>query len=366
MALAQEEVHVLGGGEALLAPGPVTGDLVDLRQSGDLDEVGGRLGVTRRVTRSVLPGIPEGFLDVEVDATRSDRRGGRDQLLRVRVLRVLKDVQRRAGLHDPALAHDDDALGALRRQAEVVGDQQHGGAELLGQLLEVVEDLLLDRHVERGGRFIGDEESRTRRQATGDECTLALTTGELVRELVDAPVGLGKPSLLHELDGTVVRRGTGGDVVGLQRLLDVVADAPHRVEVAHRVLGDQADLGTADPGELTLGEVGDVAAVEGDGAVGDLTATGQQPHDAHRGGGLARAGLAHHGDRLAGPDVEVDVEDRRQRILPRTEGDVDVAEGEQGRGCVTHRVRSFGSRASLRVSPSRMNPSTVIASAPAG
>jgi hypothetical protein len=201
-------------------------------------------------------------------------------------------------------------------------------------------------------------------EAAGDEGALAHAAGELVRVLADPVGGVGEPGLGHEVDGALLGLGAGGDVVVAQRLLDVVADRPHRVEVAHRVLGDEPDVGAAQFGVPLLARVGDVLTVEDDPAAGDMSVAGQQAEDAHRGGGLAGAGFADDSDGLAGPDVEVHAEDGGQRLLVGAEGDVHTAHRQQG--SVVHRVRSLGSRASLRVSPSRMNPSTVSASAPAG
>ena len=60
--------------------------------------------------------------------------------------------------HDPAAVHDYHVVCHLRHHAEVVGDEEDGGAEVLDEALEVVEDLFLDGDVEGGGGFVGDEE----------------------------------------------------------------------------------------------------------------------------------------------------------------------------------------------------------------
>ena len=60
-------------------------------------------------------------------------------------------------------------------------------------------------------------------------------------------VGVGEARLLQHLDGALLDLlAAGGDAVGPDRLLDLEADAPHRVEVRHRVLRDEADLAAAD------------------------------------------------------------------------------------------------------------------------
>ena len=62
---------------------------------------------------------------------------------------------------------------------------------------EQVEDLRLDRDVERGDGLVGDDELRLQRERAGDPDALALAAGELVRVAV---VVLGvEPDLLHQL-----------------------------------------------------------------------------------------------------------------------------------------------------------------------
>jgi hypothetical protein len=56
------------------------------------------------------------------------------------------------------MAHHDHAVGDLADQAEVVGDEQHRHLVLLLQPRDQVHDLLLDRHVQRRGRLVGDQE----------------------------------------------------------------------------------------------------------------------------------------------------------------------------------------------------------------
>ena len=52
------------------------------------------------------------------------------------------------------------------------------------QVLEQVDHLRLDRHVERGDRLVGDEQLGLQGQRAGDADALALAAGELVRVAV--------------------------------------------------------------------------------------------------------------------------------------------------------------------------------------
>ena len=76
-----------------------------------------------------------------------------EQLLGVGDLDQLADV------------HHRDAVADVLDDAQVVGDEQVGQAELVLQVLEQVEDLRLDRDVERRDRLVADDQLRVRAPA---------------------------------------------------------------------------------------------------------------------------------------------------------------------------------------------------------
>ncbi len=65
--------------------------------------------------------------------------------------------------------------------AEIVRDEEIGEAQLRLQVGEEVEDLRLDRDVERRDRLVGDDELRREHERAGDRDALALAAGEHVR-----------------------------------------------------------------------------------------------------------------------------------------------------------------------------------------
>ncbi|MOA61378.1 hypothetical protein D3C78_1865070 [compost metagenome] len=71
--------------------------------------------------------------------------------------------QRRGGvlLHAAPVLHHRDPVGKLFHNAEVVGDKQQTHVQLVAQLTQQLQDLCLHRHVQRGGRFVGDQQFRT-------------------------------------------------------------------------------------------------------------------------------------------------------------------------------------------------------------
>ena len=69
---------------------------------------------------------------------------------------------------DPTGIHHGDTIGEFVNDAEIVGDEQDRHASLRLQIAKQPEDLGLDRHVERRGRFVGDQELWTGRQGHRD------------------------------------------------------------------------------------------------------------------------------------------------------------------------------------------------------
>ena len=108
-------------------------------------------------------------------------------------------------LDDLAGVHDDDAVGELGDEAEVVRDEDDRGVRLLLRRLHDLDDLRLDRHVERGRRLVGDEHLGSFAIAIAIIAALPHPAGELVRVLVDALLGEGHADELEQLDRALAR-----------------------------------------------------------------------------------------------------------------------------------------------------------------
>jgi len=70
---------------------------------------------------------------------------------------VLEYLHHRSVLYYSAVPHNDDAVTNLRCNAQVMGDEEHGGLALALELADEAQDLGLRRHVERGRGLIGDQ-----------------------------------------------------------------------------------------------------------------------------------------------------------------------------------------------------------------
>ncbi len=225
----------------------------------------------------------------------------REQRDRVRVQRVVVELLGGRDLDDPAEVHDRDPRRDVTDDREVVGDEQVRQPELPLQVLHQVDDLRLDRDVERGDRLVGDDEVRIERECAGEADALALAAAELVR--VAGGCVRGQADDLKQLaDALADRLAPADEAVHPERLSDDATDAVARVERRERVLEDHLHPAAQRP-QLVVPEVRDVGAVEDDLPGGRLVEAQQRAAD----GGLAAAGLADETKRLPAANVEADV-----------------------------------------------------------
>ena len=65
---------------------------------------------------------------------------------------IVEDLLDLAGFDDLTRVHDGALVADIRNNAEVVGDEEQRRAEFVLQVAHQVQDLRLDRNVQRGGR----------------------------------------------------------------------------------------------------------------------------------------------------------------------------------------------------------------------
>ncbi len=201
---AQAKRRALDGTELLAAERPA-------RDPEALGEVG-RLEDDARVVLRLRPrGRCRGAAgDVVVDDAQArralrERRPAGEQRLRVGVLRRGEDLRHAALLAHLAVAHDDDVVGDLADDAEVVADEQHAHPALLLEPGEQLEDLALDRDVERGRRLVGDQELRLAGERHRDHHALLLAARELVRIRGEPALGFRHADLDQQRLGALER-----------------------------------------------------------------------------------------------------------------------------------------------------------------
>ena len=160
----------------------------------------------------------------------------RDQAPRVRMQRIGKQHLRRRPLHNPPGIHHDDLMRDLRHHSQIMADELDGHPDPLLQLLHQVQDLRLDRHIERRRRLIRDQQCRLARQRHRDHRALAHAARQLMRI---RPRPLARRRDPHRLQHRYrVRAGLvpADSLVQHLHLGNLPPHRHHRIERRHRLL----------------------------------------------------------------------------------------------------------------------------------
>ena len=92
------------------------------------------------------------------------------------MLRVVEDAGGGAAFGHCPTVQDECLIGELAHDRQVVADQEVGDTALVADVGEQVEHLSLDRHIQRGDRFVEDQDSGLCRKGAGDRDPLTLAT----------------------------------------------------------------------------------------------------------------------------------------------------------------------------------------------
>ena len=109
------------------------------------------------------------------------------QALRIGMTGRAEQLGDRRLLHLAAGIHHHDALGDFGDHAEIMGDQDDRRTDAALEIQHQLQDLRLDRDVQRRGRLVGDQELRVAGERHGDHHALAHAAGELMRIFAHAP-----------------------------------------------------------------------------------------------------------------------------------------------------------------------------------
>ena len=267
-------------------------------------------------------------------------RRGIQQRPGIGVLRVAQQVLGRAFLHHLAGIHHQHAGADIGDDAEIVADQDHRGAEIGVQPAQQVEDLRLDRHVQRGGRLIGDQQRRLVGEAHRQHHALPHAAGVLVRVAAHRALRRGDAHPAEQRDRARPCGLRREAAMRGHRLDQLPGDAQHRVQRGHRVLEDHGDVAAAHLADRVLVQVRQVAAAEGDRAADDAGRLVEQAHDRLGADALARAGFADDAERLARVKVEADAVDGAHRAGIGQEPGAQVAHLQQRLSGFVHADRA--------------------------
>ena len=88
------------------------------------------------------------------------------------MLGLAEDGAHRPAFDDTAGIHDRHTLGGFGHDAQVVRDEEQRQVEQRLHFAQQVENLCLNRHVQRGGRLVGDDERGPAGEGDRDEHAL--------------------------------------------------------------------------------------------------------------------------------------------------------------------------------------------------
>ena len=164
---------------------------------------------------------------------------GGDQRARVGMRRRIEQLSHRPDLDQAAEIEDADAGDEIPHQAEVVRDEDVGEAERTAELDQEIDDLGLDRHVERRSRLVEHDQLRLRRERARDRDALLLAARQFMR----IAGGGNRRAIAPCPSRRATRRSTSARASSarLERHRDRLADRAARVERGARILEDHLD-----------------------------------------------------------------------------------------------------------------------------
>lgn len=178
--------------------------------------------------------------------------------------RLLEKTVRGGVFDEFAAAEDEDVIGHLLDDGEVVGNKEQGQAGALAQFAEEVEEARLNRDIEGANGFVADEDLRLYGEGAGDEDTLALATAELGGKAVEAIGGqmdlFKKGGHPGETFGPAQLGKVDGEGLGQE-----LADGQTRIEGVPWVLKNQLHA-FADGRQKPGGQGSEIGSVEEDGS----------------------------------------------------------------------------------------------------
>src|SRR5262245_52516900 len=247
---------------------------------------------------------------------------------RVRVLRIVEQLLHRCLLDDLAGVHHGHAIAHLGDDAEVVRheDQRHTGLAL--DVLEQVEVLRLDRHVEVGGGLVGDDQARAAGERDRADDALAHAAAHLVGIVAHPPLGRRNPDGLQQVLHARPQRPAPQLLMEERGLGDLPEDREKRVQRSHRILEDHGDPPPAHAAQLAPALARQLFALEAHAAAHDACGPRQEADDRETGRRLAAARLADEPERLA-------FTEREAHAVYRLD-DARAAEAEEVRSKVGH------------------------------
>ena len=238
-------------------------------------------------------------------------------------------------LHDLAGIHHGHALRHFTDHAHVVGDQHQGHTAVLLQTAQQVQNLGLDGHVQRGGRFVRNQQFGVAGDGHRDHDALAHATRELVRVDTQTALGSGNTHLLQKFNGSFAGGCLVHVQVQLQRLGQLETHGEAWVQAGGGVLKNHGHVFAGQATALAFRQGQQIVAVKAQLVCLDAPRVGHQTHQGHHGDAFAGAGLTHNAQHVAGIERQADAVYRVHGCVVRGELDRQVLNFKQGHGVLS-------------------------------
>jgi len=237
----------------------------------------------------------------------------------VRMARHAEHVHGRALFDNAPGVHDAHAIGESGNDRQIVGDPDQRGTGLGGELLHLVQDLSLDRRVECGRGFVGDDQVRPVQERDGNGHSLPHAARELMRIGLQPLVGRRDTDSTERIARTVACGMARRRVVREDRLDHLRIDAEHWIQRGHRILENHRDPVAANPTHLFRGERSEVDAAEEDPSGDDAARRIDQPQNGIGSHRFARSRFADQPEHFAAPHREAHLVDGLGHAVARLE-----------------------------------------------
>lgn len=187
-----------------------------------------------------------------------------------------------------------------------------------------IENLLLDRHIECGRGFVGNQELRITGNRNRDHHALALAARHLVREAFQTLRRITDTDQFQKLDSAGTACRSPHTHMLLQDFLKLIADRKTRIEACYGLLKDHRNIAADDLAALTVGQGAQVHAVEHHHIGGYGRSLWQKTHNRQHSDGLARTGFADDGQHFTLVNGDVDPVHRLERASGCIEGNREI------------------------------------------
>ena len=216
----------------------------------------------------------------------------------------------RRHLDNLARVHQRDPVRHACDHAEIVRDEQNRHAALALQLVEQVENLRLDRDIQRRGRLVGNQHFGFGRERQRDHDALLHAAGKLKWILGQAPRRVGDADALHPFKRACLRRCAACKVVAFEHFDNLLATSEHRVQAGGRFLKDHAHARAAHIAHAVFRQRQHIGSVELDAAGRNPRGLGQQTHDRQRRHRFAAARFTDDGEGFALANFQINTIER--------------------------------------------------------